>query len=475
MFEPDDCVLVGVSGGPDSVALLHLLLALSPLLSIKLGVAHLNHSLRLKDSDNDAEFVKSLCLKLNLPFHIQKIDVQQYKKTNQLSLEEAARQVRYDFFNDISRKKGYNKVALGHHLDDNAELILMNIFRGSGPLGISGIPPVRNMTDGGNQIVRPLIGLRKSQLINYLSEKGLTYVLDKSNEDTNYVRNEIRSNLIPYLEKTFNPNIANMLNQLAFISRSEEGWKNEIIKKMFEKSFVSAQEDSISFHVADLVNIHASAKRRMIRMGIECIKKDLRRISFKHVESAVSLLEAGSQAWSLDLPEGLKICRKQDVLIISKKTEGFGAIGGLSNKAKLEPFTYNINKPESEKIVIQHVNERNVYLKFSECCIENPSDIINAGHLEAFFDMDVLCFPLELRNLNLGDRFSPFGIKGTQKVKKYFINKKVPVIDRAKASILLSRGKIIWVVGHQIDNFAKVTSLTKKILKVEAIQSTSFV
>ncbi len=470
MIEADDYVLVGVSGGPDSVALLHLLLALSPQFSIKLGVAHLNHSLRLQDSDNDAEFVESMCLKLNLPLYIKKVDVQRYQKTNKISLEEAARRVRYDFFNDVSRKEGFNKIALGHHLDDNAELILMNIFRGSGSLGISGIPPVRSMGIN-KQIVRPLIGLRKSQLIDYLSEKGLTYVLDTSNEDTNYVRNEIRFNLIPYLEKTFNPNIAKTLNQLALISRSEEGWKNEITRKLFEKSVLSAQEDTISFHVAHLVNIHASAKRRMLRMAIERIKKDLRRITFRHVDAAVSLLEAGSKAWSIDLPEGLIIYRKHDTLFISKKTENHRAAGRLSNKSRLLPFTYSINKPESGQTVIQHVNQRNIYLTFSECYIENLSDIFNAGHSEAFFDIDVLSFPLELRNLMPGDCFSPLGIKGTQKVKKYFINKKIPVIDRIKSSILLSRGKIIWVVGHQIDDFAKVTALTKKILKVEIIQS----
>ena len=471
MIEPYDSLLVGVSGGPDSVALLYILLKLAPTFSLKLGVAHLNHSLRSKASDNDAEFVESMCLKLNLPLHIKKVDVQRYRKENKTSIEEAARQVRYAFFSDVSEKEGLNKIALGHHLDDNAELVLMNMFRGSGPLGLSGIPPVRNMIGAKKQIVRPLIELKKSELINYLSEKGIEYILDQSNTDTDYVRNRIRCNLIPYLEKSFNPKIAETLNQLALILRSEEEWKNEIITDVFEKALLSLYDDTISFDVKHFLKVHSSVKRRVIRKAIERIKKNLRRITFKHVDSAVSLLEKGSANWSIDLPEGVIICRKQGTLYISKSAADPCFFSTLSNKGKLLPFKYKINRPKSGQFIVQHIKERDIYLKFSECYIENLSDIFNTGHVVAVFDINVLHFPLDLRNLVSGDSFSPLGIRGTQKIKKYFINKKVPVIERAKTAVVLSRGKIIWVVGHQIDDFFKITPLTEKILKVEIIQS----
>ncbi|MBW2681133.1 MAG: tRNA lysidine(34) synthetase TilS, partial [Deltaproteobacteria bacterium] len=160
MLKPRDSVLVGVSGGPDSVALFHLLLTFAPRFSLRLGVAHLNHCLRQNDSDKDAEFVASLAGRFDIPFYMHKANVRNYQLKNKLSLEEAARRVRYTFLNKEAEKNRFNKIALGHHFDDNAELVLMNLFRGSGPLGISGIPPVR---DG--KIIRPLIQSNRSEII----------------------------------------------------------------------------------------------------------------------------------------------------------------------------------------------------------------------------------------------------------------------------------------------------------------------
>lgn len=470
MIEPYDSLIVGVSGGPDSVALLHVLLKIAPQFFLKLGVAHLNHSLRAQDSDNDAAFVKSMCLKLNLPLFIKKVDVQKYRKANKVSIEEAARKVRYTFFSDLLRKEGFNKIALGHHLDDNAELILMNIFRGSGHLGVSGMPPVRNIIGPGKKIVRPLICLKKSDIINYLSEKGLKYVMDKSNEDINYTRNRIRVDLIPYLEKNFNPKISETLNRFAFILRSEEEWKNAMVADLFEKSLSSLHDHLISFYVNNLLKLHPAAKRMVIRKGIESVKKDLRRITFKHVDFAVGLLEKRSPNWSMDLPEGVKIFRKYEKLYILQSRKD--SAKDLSDKKELLPFKYEIDKPESGQIIIKHIKERDLYLRLSESCVDDLADILNAGHMTAFFDMDALRFPLELRNLVPGDRFSPLGVKGSQKVKKFFINKKIPLFERERSSVLLSGGKVIWVAGYQIDDFVKVTPFTENVLKIEIIQST---
>ncbi|MBU1163704.1 MAG: tRNA lysidine(34) synthetase TilS, partial [Proteobacteria bacterium] len=193
MIEPGDSVIVGVSGGPDSVALLHIILSLAQQFSLRVGVAHLNHSLRQKDSDDDAEFVESLARKFDLPCYIKKEDVSKYRHEKKLSLEEAARIVRYRFFESVAEKYMFNKIALGHNAEDNAELVIMRLLRGSGPLGISGIPPVRN-----GKIIRPLIKLTKSELLEFLAVNELKFVLDKSNNDQRYLRNRIRHHLIPH-------------------------------------------------------------------------------------------------------------------------------------------------------------------------------------------------------------------------------------------------------------------------------------
>jgi tRNA(Ile)-lysidine synthase len=170
MFNPSDRVLLAVSGGPDSVGLAHLMLRISPEYSLSLGIAHLNHGLRAQDAEHDAAFVTSLAGQLGLPFYGDRRDVIAFQRHHQLSLEEAARKVRYQFLFAVAEKFGFNKIALGHHADDNAELVLMYLLRGSGPSGLSGIPPVR-----GNKIVRPLICLERSEIMAYISEKNLPY------------------------------------------------------------------------------------------------------------------------------------------------------------------------------------------------------------------------------------------------------------------------------------------------------------
>jgi tRNA(Ile)-lysidine synthase len=200
MLQNADAVLVAVSGGADSVALLHILLELAPKYSLRMAIAHLNHGLRQKESDRDEAFVASLAKQLELPFYVGREDVRGYRQRHRLSIEDAARQVRYRFYNSVAVNYGYGKIALGHHGDDNAELILMNLLRGSGPLGLSGISPVR---DG--KIVRPLINLRRSEIMDYVAAKNLDYVTDSSNWDLKFRRNKIRTRLIPQLKSGYNP------------------------------------------------------------------------------------------------------------------------------------------------------------------------------------------------------------------------------------------------------------------------------
>ncbi|MBW1983625.1 MAG: tRNA lysidine(34) synthetase TilS, partial [Deltaproteobacteria bacterium] len=236
MIQKGDAILVGVSGGPDSVALLHTLRFLAPDVSFTLGIAHLNHCLRGNDSDDDARFVLSLCEKLDLPCYMAKENVLAYKKQHRLSLEEAARRVRYEFYYNTAKTNAFNKIALGHHQEDNAELILMHLFRGSGPLGISGIPPIRKLKKDNIRIIRPFIELSKTQIIDFLRKNNIEYVTDKSNQDTSHLRNNIRNDLLPLLKTSYNPKIIETLNRLSSIVRSEEKWMDDIIVPLFEQT-----------------------------------------------------------------------------------------------------------------------------------------------------------------------------------------------------------------------------------------------
>ena len=457
MLKPGDSVLIGVSGGPDSVALFHVLLTLASRFSLRIGVAHLDHCLRQNDSDKDAEFVASLAARFDIPCYIHKANVRKYQLEKKLSLEEAARRVRHTFLNRVAGKNSFNKIALGHHFDDNAELVLMNLFRGSGPLGISGIPPVR---DG--KFIRPLIQSNRSEIIAFLDKNGLKYISDASNRDTRFLRNRIRHDLIPLLKTSYNPKISQSLNRLASVIRSEEEWIEDVIYPLFKKAAINIQDGQIALSVSILNQIHVAAQRRIIRKAIAITKGNLRRINFAHIDSVTNLLDRGPEYGALDLPDRIRIQRKRDVLLFSREKNTMRHSDITSGRAEIFTFEYIIAKPES-----LFIKEISAHINFTEMGIENLPDLCHAGQNTGFFDRDALSFPLVLRNFRHGDRFTPLGMTGTQKIKNFFINKKVPRKERARCPILLFQGKIIWVAGYRIDESVKVEPSTKNVLKVE--------
>jgi tRNA(Ile)-lysidine synthase len=462
MLEEKDSVLVGVSGGADSVALVHLLNEIAPLFSLKLGIAHLNHSLRGSESDNDAGFVASVADNLHLPCFIEKKDVIKYKTENSLSIEEAGRQVRYAFFAKIAQKEGFKKIALGHTSDDNAELILMYLIRGSGPLGISGIPPVRGVYNTNLLIIRPFIKTARSEIIKYLSAKGLPYVLDKSNMDLKYLRNRIRHKLIPELTESYNPKIVETINRLALIIRSEDEWIEKELKSVFDKNTLSFDEDRIVLSVPGINALHPAAKRRITRCAIEKVKGNLRRISYSHIELVSDQLASDSDSWGLDLPDRIRITRTGKELVISKEGKSLRSLSPKSPVNKEVLFEYVIDKPG---LIV--AEKEGFTISFSEIAEKNLPDISSAGMGTAFFDMDKMKFPIIIRNYLPGERFVPLGMKGSQKIAEYFINNKVPRENRLKTPVVISKSRIIWLAGFVIDDSVKVTSGTRKILKAE--------
>ncbi|MBU1163450.1 MAG: tRNA lysidine(34) synthetase TilS, partial [Proteobacteria bacterium] len=374
---------------------------------------------------------------------------------------------RYRFFESVAEKYMFNKIALGHNADDNAELVIMHLLRGSGPLGISGIPPVRN-----GKIIRPLIKLTKSEILEFLAVNELKFVLDKSNNDQRYLRNRIRHNLIPYLKSSYNKRIVETINRFASIIRSEEEWIDDLIKPIFNKSVLAAENNSVVLSISSINELHIAAQGRIIRKAIAEIKGNLRRITFSHIESVLSLLNGGHAFGCIDLPDRIWIKRDGDTISFSREKRLLRDLyKKLSNENELS-FEYRILKPEDgfkAEIFPRSllIKELGLNMEFSKIDIENLPDIHHAGHNIAFFDMDKLSFPLVLRNFRHGDKFQPLGMSGTQKVKKYFINNKVARAQRAKCPILLSQDKIMWIVGYRIDDFFKVKQSARNILKVE--------
>jgi tRNA(Ile)-lysidine synthase len=434
MVQAGDALLVAVSGGPDSVALIHILMDLAPKFSFQIAMAHLNHCLRDDESERDETFVVSLAEQLELPVHVEKQDVRRYQNSHHLSLEEAARQVRYRFYHAIAAKFGYEKIALGHHSDDNAELILMYLLRGSGPLGKSGIPPVRND------------------------------VVDSSNRDSQYLRNKIRNRLIPELKAEYNPKLIDSLNRLASIIDAEEQWIENLIQPIFEKVIVFEKQGRIGFDISKLNQQTIAVRRRLIRKAVLKVKGNLRRMAFAHVEAAVKLAQKGPDLGVLDLPDRIRISRQNDVLIMSLEAQNLRDLADGPLLSLIPDYEYRLAKPG--KISIK---EAALKIRFSEIPPEQTSDWHPSGHGTdtAYFDMDKVQFPLVIRNFRPGDRFSPLGMTGRQKLKKFFIDHKISRTERTKCPILLSRNEIIWVVGHRLDNAVKIGPQTRRILKAE--------
>jgi tRNA(Ile)-lysidine synthase len=459
MFQAGDRVLVAVSGGADSVALTHLLQTLAPLFSFRLAIAHLNHCLRDKESDRDAEFVLRLAQKLNLPVYLEKKDVHQYKRHHKLSLEEAARRARYSFFNQVAKENGFNKIALGHHYDDNAELVLMFLLRGSGPLGLSGIPAARD-----DKIVRPLINVRRSEIIDYLTEKKLEYVSDTSNTDLNHQRNKLRHDLIPNILTSYNPRISEALNRLAAVMRSEDEWLDKLVEPIFLQHLIHKEDLGIRLSLEGFEGLPRAAQRRMIRRAILMVKGDLRRITYTHVAAVIRMANKGPTTGILDMPDRIMIQRNHRVLSISKAQDDLQSKGNdLSNRI-CPSYEYVLDAPG-----LVRIQETGDTIRLVEIGIDEIPDFRQTGQQLAFFDINKVRFPLIVRNFRPGDRFSPLGMTGTQKLKKFFINNKISRELRAKCPLVLSNHRIIWVVGHRIDNSVKVSTETRTVLRAELL------
>ncbi len=459
MFQPGHAVLIGVSGGPDSVALVSVMTALAPRFGLRLGIAHLHHMLRGTASDEDARFVADLARRHGIPYHMERRDVRRYKKSRKLSLEEAARQVRYDFFDAIAQEHGYDTIALGHHADDNAEQVLMALLRGSGPAGLSGIPPVR-----AGRIVRPLIDVTRAELIDYLDACGIPYRVDATNTDIRFLRNRVRHCLLPSLLREYNPRFIQTLNRLADILREDEAWLASLVTPLYEQCMIRQEKDAVDLSVPEIRRLPPGARRRIIRRALEQVRGNLRRITFTHVEEITGLLDSSSgSARFLDLPDQVRVSCSGDRLRIAR------AALPLRTRPPVSPpplFRHDVTGPGTVSLP-----EIGASLVFSRCAPEHLPVLQHTGQNVAFFDMDKLDVPMVIRNIRPGDRFIPLGMRGTQKVKTYFINRKVPAETRRRCPVLVCRGEIIWLAGHRIADPVKVTASTRTVLRVELLLS----
>jgi tRNA(Ile)-lysidine synthase len=276
MLQLGDRVVVGVSGGADSVALLHALWELRGDFHLSLMVAHLDHGLR-PEGEKEANFVRKLAGKLGAPFHCRKADVGSYQKEKGLTVQEAAREVRYTYFSEVAKKNRASKIALGHTADDQAESIIMRILRGSGTRGLSGIPPVRN-----GLYIRPLIEVWREEIESFLKGKRILYLTDPSNKSLHYLRNRVRHELLPVLRQ-YNPRVRQVLVQMADLFRAEEEFWQKYLTKKFPCVVRSRKKEHLILDVPSLAAQPLPIRLRCLRHAIEKVQDHLRRVNLSHI------------------------------------------------------------------------------------------------------------------------------------------------------------------------------------------------
>ena len=453
MIAECDAVLIGISGGIDSITLLYSLYFLSDKLKCSLIVAHANHGLRGEQSDREAEFVRKIADELKLPFVIEKIDVLGYMGEKGLSKQAAARELRYDFFERAAKNTSANKIALGHNADDQAETVLMRLLRGSGASGIAGMRAVRD------KIIRPLIEIKRDEITEFVKEKRLRYVEDPSNLEPYYLRNKIRLNLIPLLKEEYNPNIVDTLRETAEIIRDEDEFLESYCSTILSDIIQSKGNEAIEIDVLKLKNFHIAIKRRIIRIVLKMLKGDLLKISVVHVKEILNSINKGFSGKSLNLPDGICVLYEYDKLKLFREAE-------VEEEAEVR-FDIPL------KIPGETILSAPEYKFIAE--IISPVDFAAAGFslrnkFTAFFDMDKLKGALRFSNRVNDDIFHPFGMKGSKKLKEFFIDEKIPRRERDSIPLIVSGDIILWIVGERTADYGKVDKDTKRILKIEAIK-----
>lgn len=426
LIQSGDLVVVGVSGGPDSLALLHVLKTLRPELSCELHVAHLDHSFRGKQAEEEARWVKELATHWGLPVTIAKKDVPALAREKGLSPQEAGHLARYEFLSGLLKQLGAQKIALGHQADDQAETVLMHLFTGSGLEGLRGIVPVHG------PVIRPLLYVTREEIEEYCRAHALEPRRDPSNEKDIYLRNKIRNRLMPWLLENINPNLITTLNKTAQILWAEEEYLEYVTKKK-AKEYLAHEGDYEKLSLRRWEEIPLALQRRLIRHAYS-FRGAAQGLYFQHVEDIRELAQRGQVGKLLHLPGKIIVEKTYDFLLFYK--EG-------AKKQQKTLGSYPLKIPGRT-----HIPETNQYI-VAAIEREKPQ---NPGNTVVYLPWPGQPLTYVARARRQGDRFSPKGLLGSKKLKDYFIEKKIPRGERDQILLVASEKEVLWIPGRAVSN-----------------------
>ncbi len=439
LFQPGDTVIVGLSGGADSTALLDLLAGL-PGFSLRLVAAHLNHCLRGPESDADEEFCRNLALRYAIPFESRRLDVKEYATQQGLNLEDAGRRARIAFFDELRVTWQATAVALAHHADDQAETVLMRLLRGAGPDGLAGMP-YRN----GRGSIRPLLNISRSEIEAWLTERGLTWREDASNRDTAFLRNRIRHELLPLLEQ-YNPAIRERLTATAALLADENDLLERLAGDLADRS-CSGDGETIRCDIDLLAGQHPALRRRVFRHLLGRLAGNLDHFSGRHITALERLLESPNPNASLDLPQGITAAREYGSLLLRRPCAT--PVPAADEQLIAGPGRYPLPGGGSLTVTIEPA----------------PSALSPFPPDSAWFDPTKAPFPWLLRTFRNGDRIVPLGMTGSKKVKDLFMDEKIPLPQRRRIPLLFSGETLIWVCGLRSSNLSRSDGSSSRVIK----------
>lgn len=447
LLEQDETVVIALSGGADSCALLLALQELAPEWHLKLVVAHFNHGLRGAHSLEDEAFCARLAEKFALDFVTEKM--KQRAVPQGLSAEDYYRQQRYAFLDRVAGDVKAAKIALGHHLHDQAETVLINVLRGSGLDGLKGFLPMRDQ-----RYIRPLLEVSRKQIEAFLAAAGIGHREDLSNQNTAHLRNRIRHELLPFLREKYNPAIEKTLSRMADILRRDDDLLNEQVRQAMGSPDVCRNPEEVSFSVGFFRTLPDALGYRFIKALLESLVRDEKGFSFAHIQSVRDLALNRQTGKKVSLPRGLCARKEYDTLLI-----------GFLRADKKPDYEYPIIIPGTVDL-----KERGIILSSRLLC---GKEVDFSDPARIYMDRDRIQEPLVIRNRRKGDWFQPLGTCGKQKIKKLFIDRKIPPARRETTALIADRESVLWVENLHLCDRVKVSAKTKQVVVLEMCCTTA--
>lgn len=455
LVQAGDRIVVAVSGGPDSMALLHVLFMLAEERELELIAAHFNHGFRKEESEREADMVAAFAKRLGLPCEVGVCDMPVYIAETGMNAQAAAREKRYSFLFETAASYGAGKIAMAHHADDQAETVLMRLLRGTGPSGLAGIPMRR--TEKNLELIRPLLRIYKSELECHCAAYELPVCYDSSNEQRKYFRNRVRLDVMPFLRR-YNDKLPESLNRLADTMRAEDEWMDAETHSRFAELVSverSGQRIGCTLETHGFIKLPLALQRRLIKLILNYVFSEADLSDFARIETVRSAIsrERG-ESFTIDLHERLKLVRVYDTVRF------------VPSLPEFEPYVYVITAPDQVLLLPEAglaLECRLAQAEQTETLAAQAGGGIGTG--EAFFDVDRVTFPLSVRSRQPGDRMEPLGLKGTKKVKDMFIDAKIPPdVRRTVPHVLDATGRILWIPGVRRSAHAPVTEQTARVL-----------